>query len=398
MKKIVKYLIILFTFVFCIDNVSAEEVIDVSSKNVILYNLNEDKVLYEKDADNSVNIASLTKIMTAIVAIENIDNYDEKVLVTYDMLKDVTYDLSVAGFKKGETLTYNDLLYGTLLKSGADATNILAISISGSIDNFVKLMNDKAKKLGMNNTNFSNTIGIEGLNHYSSARDIATLLKYCLNNEKFIEVFKSKNYVSTNGEHDMNGPLSKITDKEEFNLTYIKGAKTGYTSKAGLCLASIATYNDVDYLLVTIGADYENKTEHIDDTKEIYEYFFNNYEYKEILSKGDNIVKLKTIYGKEYDVVSDEDYEFYLKKSIDKSDLVYEYKGETLLGKNVSKNDKIGSYYVKYKDEVLYVKSITSPVTVKFDILFFLKQNILLVTVFVILIILSIMTIRIKKR
>lgn len=398
MKKIVKYLIIIFSFIFCINDISAEEVIDVSSKNVILYNLNEDKVLYEVNADERVNIASLTKIMTAIVAIENINNYDEKVLVTSNMLKEVTNDLSVAGFRQGETVTYNDLLYGTLLKSGADATNILAISISGSIDNFVKLMNDKASELGMNNSSFSNTIGIEGVNHYSSARDISILLKYCLNNKKFMEVFQSKTYLSSNEKHDMKGPLSKIAEKEEFNLTYVKGAKTGYTSKAGLCLVSIASNNDVDYLLVTIGADYENKTEHIDDTKKIYEYYFNNYEYKEVLSKGDNIVKLKTIYGKEYDILSDEDYKMYLKKSVDKSDLVYEYKGETLLDKNVSKNDKIGSYYVKYKGETLYLKSITSPVTVKFDLKFFLKENIILVTSFIVLIVLSIITIGIKKR
>lgn len=399
MKRIFRYLVIIFLFSFSLINVKADEVPGVSSKNIILYNLTDDSVLYEKNADDKVNIASLTKIMTAIVALENIDDFDRKIIVTSDMLNGLTDDLSVVGFKPGEVITYNDLLYGTLLKSGADATNMLAINVSGSIDNFVQLMNDKARLLNMNNSSFSNTIGIEGLNHYSSARDISILLKYALKNKKFKEIFTTKNYITTNKEHDMNGPLERILKKDEMNLEYIKGAKTGYTSKAGLCLASIATYNDTHYLLVTIGADYENKTQHIEDSKKIYEYFFNNYEYKTIISKGDEIVKLKTTYGKEYSIVSDEEYKSYLKKSLDIDNLKYEYKGKTILDKNISKGDKIGNYYIKYDDEVLYTKSVFSPTDVQFDLIFFIKENLLLVTSFVIFTILLLIFIyRIKKR
>lgn len=399
MKRIFKYLFVFFIFSFSIINTSAEEIIDVSSKNIILYNVNDDSVLYEKNADDRVNIASLTKIMTAIVAIENIDDFDKKIIVTSDMLKDITDDLSVAGFKQGEVITYNDLLYGTLLKSGADATNILAINISGSIDNFVQLMNDKARVLNMNNSSFSNTIGIEGSNHYSSARDISILLKYALKNKKFKEIFTTENYVTTNKEHDMNGPLNRIVDRDEIDFKYITGAKTGYTSKAGLCLASIATYNNVNYLLVTIGADYENKMQHIDDSIKIYEYFFDNYEYKKIISKGDKIIKLKTVYGKEYNILSDEEYKSYLKKSFDIHNLEHEYNGKTMLDKNISKGDKMGNYYIKYGDEILYTKSIVSPANVQFDLIFFIRENIILVTLFIIFTILLLVFInRIKKR
>lgn len=400
MKKIIKYFtILIFLFFICVYNVNAENIeFDISSKNVILYNLNDDKVIYEKSPDDKVNIASLTKIMTAIVSIENIEDFNEKVIITSDMLKNLPDDLSKVGFKSGEVVTYDDLLYGTLLKSGADATNILAISISGSVNEFVKLMNEKAEELNMRNSYFSNTIGIEEGTHYSSARDIAILLKYAIKNEKFSEVFKSKHYVSSNKEHDMNGPLKKITSEDEMNMSYIKGAKTGYTSKAGLCLASIATYNGIDYLLVTIGADHEKYVEHIEDSKKIYEYFFDNYEYKKIISKGDNIVNLKTVYGKEYNIISDEDEKIYLKKTITKDDLIYEYKGKSKLGKGIKKGDKIGSYYVKYNDEVLYEKDIESPATVKFDILFFLKENIVYVVSSIIIIFLLILLFRIKKR
>ena len=398
MTKFLKcFLISIFIFFCTFIFVYAEE-IDISSKNVILYNLKDNSVIYEKNPDDKVYIASLTKIMTAIVAIENIEDLDQRILITGNMINNLANDLSKVGFIEGEVVTYRDLLYGTLLKSGADATDILAISISGSVNEFVKLMNQKAKDLGMDNSNFENTIGIEGTNHHSSARDLATLLKYAIKNETFLEVFSSKTYISTNKEHDMNGPLKYITDKDNINFKYIKGAKTGYTSKAGLCLASIATYKGIDYLLVTIGADYENKTQHMEDSKKIYEYFFNNYEYKKIISKGDIIVKLNTVYGKEYDIISDETYESYLNKNITNEDLTYEYKGISTLGRDIRKNDKIGTFYIKYNDEVLYTKSITSPVTVKFDLLFFLKQNIILISLLGILILLLILAFRIKKR
>ena len=396
--KYLKYLLIsVFVFFFGSIIAYADE-IDVSSKNIILYNMNDDSILYEKNPDDQVYIASLTKIMTAIVAIENIDDLDQKVLITGSMIDNLANDLSKAGFSQGEVVTYRDLLHGILLKSGADATDITAISISGSVDEFVKLMNEKAKSLGMKNSNFENTIGIEGNNHYSSARDVALLLKYAIKNETFFKIFSTKEYTSTNDKHKMNGPINYITDPEKMNMQYVKGAKTGYTSKAGLCLASIATYNDVNYLLVTIGADYDNKVQHFEDSKKIYEYFFDNYGYKKIISKGDNIVKLKTVYGKEYEIKSDETYKSYLNKNITKDDLTYEYKGKSTLNKNVKKNDKIGNYYIKYKDKILYTKSIVSPVTVKFDLLFFVKQNIALVSLFCLVIILFVATIVIKKR
>ncbi len=399
MEKINKYFIIFILLLFPILSVKAEQIPIVSSKNIIMYNLNDNKVIYEKSADEKVNIASLTKIMTAIVAIENIRDFDEKVLITGKMLENLSYDLSKAGFKQGEIVTYNDLLYGVLLKSGADATNILAISISGSIEEFVKLMNNKAKELEMNNSSFSNTIGIEGDNHYSSARDISKLLKYAIKNKKFMEVFKTKNYISTNKEHEMNGPLKYLTSKEEMNMNYIKGAKTGYTSKAGLCLASIASYNNVNYLLVTIGANYENKKQHMEDSKNIYEYFFNNYEYKKIISKNDKIVTLETVYGKKYEIKSEETYKSYLNKSVEKSDLIYEYKGKKKLDKNIIKNEKVGTYYIKYGDDILYKKDIISPEDVKFDLIFFIKENIILVSLFILFTILEIICIfRIVKK
>ena len=396
MKYIRRILLLFIIFLSFINKTYALENIDVQSKNAILYNLKDDKVIYEKSPDDRVNIASLTKIMTALVAIENIDDYNKQIIITRKMLENLPNDLSKVGFKVGEVVTYNDLIYGILLKSGADATNSVAISVSGNIDEFVKLMNKKAAELDMNNSSFSNTIGIEGDNHYSTARDISKLLKYAIKNEKFLNVFTTKHYNSTNGEHKMNGPLKRI-EESELDMTYVKGAKTGYTSKAGLCLASIAKYKKIDYLLVTLGAPYENKKQHFEDSKKIYEYFFDNYNYKTILSKGENITSIKTVYGKEYDIKSDKNYKSYLKNSIENTDLDKEYVGKTILDKKVKKGTKIGTYYIKYKGEILYSKKILSPCDVTFDFLFFIENNFILFNLFFIVLIL-IMIIRIKRK
>ena len=118
--------------------------------------MNDNTIIDEKKSHEEVYIASLTKIMTVIIAIENIDNYNKKVTITSDVFDDITWDIHVTGFKVGEKLTYDDLLYSALLNSGADAVNALAINTCGSIKKFVKKMNEKVKELGLNNTEFDN--------------------------------------------------------------------------------------------------------------------------------------------------------------------------------------------------------------------------------------------------
>ena len=141
---------------------------------VILYNLNDNSILYELESEEKVQVASLTKIMTAIVAIENIKSLDEKVVVSKNVFTGIE-DYSKMGLKIGDKVTYKDLLYGIILSSGADAVNAMALNLSGSIANFVKLMNEKAVLLGMDNTKFDNPIGMDSKENYSSAKDISKL-------------------------------------------------------------------------------------------------------------------------------------------------------------------------------------------------------------------------------
>ena len=147
MKKI--KIIVLTICLFIPFLVNALEINDLYSENVIVYNKDENKILYEKNSEETASIASLTKIMTTLVSIENIKDLNEKVTITERMLSSVPWDASVAGLKVGDVVTYEDLLYASMLPSGADATDSLAISLTGSISSFVEKMNDLAKKLNL---------------------------------------------------------------------------------------------------------------------------------------------------------------------------------------------------------------------------------------------------------
>ena len=170
--KYLKYLVFLIFFIPI--NIEA---LEINSEHAILYNMNDDIVIFEKNADERTYIASLTKIMTTIVAIENIDDVDETVSVPYEALDGlIAANASVAGFYSGQRVTYLDLLYGVMLPSGADATRTLAYYISGNEEEFVKLMNDKAIELGLTNTHFANTSGLDTDNHYSTVREYIQLI------------------------------------------------------------------------------------------------------------------------------------------------------------------------------------------------------------------------------
>lgn len=389
MKKIYRYGIIFFLFsLIFINNVYSLELPQISSNNIVFMNLDDNYIIYSKNPEEKVQIASLTKIMTTIVSIENINDFNEQIIVTEEMLKDIDIDFSIAGFKVGEVITYNDLLYGTMLPSGADATNILAYSISGSVEEFVKLMNKKAEELDMNDSHFSNTMGKTDDNNYSTAYDLSKLLKYCIRNEKFKEVYSSETYISSNLKHEMKGPVKKL-HSEELNMDYIIGAKTGYTQSAGLCLASVSKYNDKTYLLVTLGSSKQSWIQHMLDSKTLYEYFFNNYDYKKILSKGDILAKLKTEYDEEYIVKSNEDVIFYIDKNLEKKDLIYKYEGEKILKKGIKKNDKIGIFYIMDNDNILYKKQLYSPQTVRMTFNYFINHNkVFLISILIIILLL----------
>lgn len=327
---------------------------NITSDYVILYNLNDDEVLYELESDKRTEIASLTKIMTTIVAIENTQDLDQEVVITKDAFLGVE-DYTVVGFKVGDKVSVRDLLYGTMLPSGADAVNALAYHISGSVDEFVKLMNDKAVKLNLSNTHFDNPIGMDSDNNYSTARDIAELLKYCLKNNIFREIFTARTYKIESINKEIKSTLISYSRSYGLDVSDITGAKSGYTDGAGLCLASIATLDDVDYLLVTMHADVSNRSNAVRDTLEIYDYYSSNYSYQKIINKDQKFRTIPTKWGKvdSYDVKAEDDVFLYLSNDIRKNRIKYVYDGVTELNYKIKKGDQLGTVQVMYDDQVL---------------------------------------------
>ena len=349
-KRTIFFLLLIVIPIF---NVYAKD-FSVTANNIILYNLNDDSIIYEKNSEERVSIASITKIMTALVALENIDDLSDTVIITEDDFA-YTSGYSKAGFSVGDTLTYEDLLYGILLPSGAEAVNSVVNNTLG-LNEFVKEMNNLAKRIGMNNTSFSNPIGRDSDTNYSTANDVAIMLKYALNNPQFKKIFTTKEYEATNG---LKLQSTLMPYKDILNINLIDGSKSGFTRDAGRCLASITTLNDVPYLLVVLDSSLDNNYSAVSDSITIYEYYSNNYSYQTILNKDLVIDTIPINYSKtkEYEIKIDEDVSMYLKNdSID--NLTYEYDGIKKIKYNTKEGSKLGTIKVYDNDTLLYESDV----------------------------------------
>lgn len=251
------------------------DITGINSSYAVLMQAGSGRVVGDINGETPMYPASMTKIMTTIVAIENLSNLNQEITVTNDMIANLyAQDATQAGFQPGETVQAIDLLYGVMLPSGADCCIALADTIAGSEEGFVELMNQKAEKLGLENTHFCNTTGLHADDHYSTAKDIAELLRYALKNSTFREIIESP-YHSTPGTNVHPDGITfystmfkKLSDTTVIDGK-IMGGKTGFTSEAGCCLASFAEIDDIEYILVTAGA-YQAGTPHIDDAVKLY--------------------------------------------------------------------------------------------------------------------------------
>lgn len=251
--------------------------IDLYSTNAVLVNLDENTILMDKNSEERIYPASLTKLMTVLVAIENIPDLEEKILLRKSIFPHLNAaNASMAGFLPNEKVKAKDLLYGSMLPSGAEASIGLANFIAGSEREFVKLMNEKAQQLGMKDTHFKNVTGLHHIDHYTSVKDISILLQYALTNNTFRDVFTTKRYsISPTNLHPKGMTfLSTMFTKASSDLPKgeIIGGKTGYTEEAGLCLASLALINGQEYILVTVGAKGDHYTEQYNITDAISVY------------------------------------------------------------------------------------------------------------------------------
>ena len=244
-----------------LDNVSYLGSEDVISNNAILINLDEGRVVANKDGNVRINPASMTKILTLLVAAEHITDLDD----TFEMTQQIgdfvfKKDCSAVGFSVGEKITVRDMLYGTILPSGGDAAMCLAEYVAGSQEAFADMMNDKLRELGLSDTaHFTNCIGIYDEDHYCTLMDMAMILKAAEENKLCHEVLNARKYTtSATAEHPegiliSNWFLRRIEDKDTHGE--VIGAKTGFVNQSGCCGASYQISNDgTHYICVTADA------------------------------------------------------------------------------------------------------------------------------------------------
>ncbi len=250
----------------------------LNSPDAILIRLKDHTILMQKNSEEKIYPASLTKIMTAIVAIENLPDLKEKIKLANSTFQGLyEANASMAGFQPGEQVRAIDLLYGVMLPSGAECCIGLADRIAGSEQNFVKIMNKEAADIGMDNTHFKNSTGLHDEDHYTTVKDLAILLSYALQNDTFREIFTSSRHSTQPTNKHPDGITFYSTIFEKLSDPSIKGreilgGKTGYTDEAGLCLASLAKEGKQEYILVTAGArgNHQSEQYNITDALAVY--------------------------------------------------------------------------------------------------------------------------------
>lgn len=237
------------------------------------------RILYAKDENKKLPMASTTKILTAIIAIENTKDIDKK----HEIPKSaVGVEGSSIYLKKGEHLSIRELLYGLMLRSGNDSAVAIAEIVSGSVEKFVQAMNKKCEKLGLTNTHIVTVNGLHNENHYSSAADLAKLTAYALNNETFAEIVSTKEKCIS-AELDKKYGYRYLKNKNKL-LNMIRGAdgvKTGYTTKAGKCFVGSATRNGMKIICVVL-----NSKSTFNEAADLIEKAFAEYKMTKLFSKG----------------------------------------------------------------------------------------------------------------
>lgn len=334
MKKICLFLIILLIP----SNISAST---SSATSYVLIDSDTNRVLLSKNMNTPMLIASITKIMTCILAIES-NKLDEIVIVDESILKSYGSGIYI---QIGEELTLKDLLYGLMLRSGNDAALMIASYISGSEEEFVHMMNSKAKEIGMKKTTFINASGLdnEGGN-YSTAYDMAILTSYAMKNEIYKEIVKTKKYVlKTNYKTYIWYNKNKLLDYD-----YITGGKTGYTTLAKRTLVSSATKDNMNFIVVTL-KDSDDWNTHLF----LYDYAFDNYSSYKVLNKNKFTI-LGDTYYKGYFYINNDVY-LTLKNDETRSLISYiKLEKKT----NYQSGDVVGINEIYLGDELLYREDI----------------------------------------
>ena len=314
---------------------------EITSGAAILIDNKTNRILYDKNASERMFPASTTKIMTAILVLENCE-LDETVTASYDALMHIPEGYVTAEIQGEEQFTVEQLLEMLLVLSANDAANVLAEYVGGSIESFVSMMNTKANELELTDTHFTNPYGLQEDNHYTTAYDLAKIMQYCIQNDDFRRIAGSvscsipatnksgvRSYTSTN--------QLVLPDSPNY-YSYVTVGKTGFTTEAGRCLVSCAYRNDIELTCVILGGTLSSDgiSSRFIDSITLYEYGFNHFSLKNIANPGDIITSIEvtnaTLSTKSLDLA----FVNSIHALVNNSDLETNYIPEIELNENIS--------------------------------------------------------------
>lgn len=326
-----KFLLAFLIFLISFQSFVFANEIAITSEAGLLVEYSTGKVLYEKNSNKVMYPASTTKILTAIVVLENC-NLSDIATVSESALSNIPSGYVTCNLQVGEEISINDLLHALLIPSANDAAFVLAEHVGGSIEGFSDMMNKKAKEIGCTNTHFVNPNGIHDDNHYTTAYDLYLMGKYAMQNEVFKSIVSKTEYTlpATNKYPNNDRILhtsNSLLDKSNKNYYYEPtiGIKTGHTTQAGNCLVAESSKNNMNFISVILNGNSTSNglDSRFVDTKNLFEYGYANYEFNDVVTKNTPVTTIEIENGtkdtKNLELVTEKNINVFHNKNIDLS-------------------------------------------------------------------------------
>lgn len=353
---------------------------DMRSEAYLLVNLDTDTVVFSQNADEKLQCASLVKTATAILVVEKCENLDAVVTVTESSLASLKGIFSASSdLKVGEQISVRDLLYCMLLENSNDAANVLAEYIGGTIEDFVKMMNDFAKSIGCENTNFTNAHGLDEEGEYTTAYDQYLLTRHAMDNSVIAAIAATVDYTvpATNlsDARELNTVFDMIENGSRYYYEYAKGFRTGHTDGAKRCAAVLATKDAYSYIGIVLGCPNEciDDCGYPDNTalyeaRRMFRWAFKNLKMTTIAEATDIITDVPVSLSTQTDhvrLMPEKQIQALLLSTVDESSLEYIYETQENIMAPVEKGDVLGTVKIKYADNVIASVNLVAGDSVK---------------------------------
>jgi D-alanyl-D-alanine carboxypeptidase (penicillin-binding protein 5/6) len=372
LKSLITYVFLVFSIIYSCDTKVKATVftpdIQTKTQSVLLYNSDTDTIVYQKNSSQKMFPASLTKIMTYIIAVESISDLDNTLITIekeqLDILKGTGSSLS--GLKPGKILTAKQLLMGMMISSGNDAAFILSHYCSkGNISEFVQKMNNKALELGCQNTHFVNSHGLHDEEHFTTAEDLLKIVNYSRSLQYFTEITSKATAPTEEGKYPLVTTNFMIDPNRggQYYYKYANGIKTGHTDEAGHCIAASAKKENNNYICIAMGSNDPKTNYAMIDSKNLFEWAFNNLKIKPVIDKTKPIgeTSLNFAWNKDrIQLVPAKDYSVVLPKNVEASSIDISLNVPKSVDAPLSVGDKIGTATLSYANQTLSTIDVVS--------------------------------------